>query len=268
MNEKEEALSIIRECGLFPKNRLTKGTKGEKLSCQTETELVVYNDYINYGEESELIPSQTIYLKGCNLQCEFCQAASYLENPNSGNVVSPDEMVSSILDGLEKGAKNVNFLGGEPTVFLFPLLEVMRKISGKQKVVWNSNMYFDKKILVILRDLVNLYLADLKFGNDDCAKRLSGADNYSNIVRENILSAIKHADVIIRHLVIPGHIECCTIPVLKWIEKKLPNVKVSLMANYTPNYASKMKELNRFLTDDELLYINELKEQYRLNYIS
>ena len=81
MNEKEEALNIIKECGLFPKKRLTKGTKGEKLSCQTETELVVYNDYINYGEESELIPSQTIYLKGCNLQCEFCQACAEQERP-------------------------------------------------------------------------------------------------------------------------------------------------------------------------------------------
>jgi len=266
MNEKQ-VLNMMKECRICPRNCSIDRTNGEKGYCQTGTELIIFNDYIHYGEESELIPSQTIYLKGCNLRCKFCSASNYLNNPSSGRIISVKELVSSILDGLNEGAKNVNFVGGEPTVFLYSLVKVMRMIKGKQKIIWNSNMYFNKETFSILNNLIDIYLADLKFGNDKCAKKLSDADNYSEIVRENLISASEHTDVIIRHLVIPEHLECCTIPVLEWIKENLRETKVSLMLNYTPNYKSGIKEINRFLNDDEISYINRLKKRFRLNYI-
>jgi putative pyruvate formate lyase activating enzyme len=266
MNEKQ-VLNKIKECRICPRNCLIDRTNGEKGFCRTGTELIIFNDYIHYGEESELIPSQTIYLKGCNLRCKFCPVSNYLNDSSAGKIISVNELVSSILDGLKEGAKNVNFVGGEPTVFLYPLVKVMKLIKGKQKTVWNSNMYFNKEIFPILNDLIDIYLADLKFGNDECAKKLSDADNYSEVVRGNIKLASEQTNVIIRHLVIPKHLECCTIPVLEWIKRNLRDTKVSLMTNYTPNYKSGIKEINRFLNEDEISYINKLKKKFKLNYI-
>lgn len=265
--DKGNVKQIIKNCSLCQRMCSIDRTNGEKGYCDVGTDLIVFNDYIHYGEESELIPSQTIYLKGCNLRCKFCFVANYLDDSSAGQIISVEEMVSSIVDGLKEGARNVNFLGGEPTVFLYPLVKVIKLIKGRQKIVWNSNMYFNKSVFSILSDLVDVYLADLKFGNDECAKNLSEAENYSEIVRGNILLASKQADVIIRHLVIPGHIECCTIPVLEWISRMSGEIKVSLMTNYTPNYRSTIKAINRFLSDDELFFIDELKKKFQLNYI-
>ncbi|OYT54568.1 MAG: pyruvate formate lyase-activating protein, partial [Desulfurococcales archaeon ex4484_217_2] len=68
--------------------------------------------------------------------------------------------------------------------------------------------------------------------------RLSGVPKYFEVVTRNLKIAVKHGDMIIRHLVLPNHIECCTKPVLKWIAENLPKNKVlvNIMEQYRPEY--------------------------------
>ena len=65
--------------------------------------------------------------------------------------------------------------------------------------------------------MFDVWLADFKFGNDACALRLAKVPDYTSSVRENLLWADRHSELIVRHLLMPGHIECCWRPVAEWL---------------------------------------------------
>ena len=128
----------------------------------------------------------------------------------------------------------MNLLGGEPAVSVHGILELLAGVDVRTTVVWNSNMYYGDAVAGALQGLVDVYLADLKCGSLACAERLLGATDYIEVVRANILEARKVGDVIVRHLILPGHLDCCLRPTLEWIAKQAPDVKVSLRGDYVP----------------------------------
>jgi len=109
-------------------------------------------------------------------------------------------------------------------------------------------------------DIIDIWLPDFKYGNNKCAIRLSSAPKYFEIVTRNLKMAIEHGDMIIRHLVLPNHLECCTKPILKWIAENLPTDKVlvNIMAQYRPEYLvakypSRWADIARRPTHKEML---------------
>jgi putative pyruvate formate lyase activating enzyme len=139
-----------------------------------------------------------------------------------------------ILDRLRDGAKTLNLLGGEPSASLCGILELIAPIRSKVRVVWNSNMYFSEDCGRLLEGVADVYLADFKCGSAKCAKEMLGAGDYLETVRRNLLFASRTADLIVRHLVLPGHSKCCRDPVLRWLKENLPAVKLSLRGEYMP----------------------------------
>jgi putative pyruvate formate lyase activating enzyme len=82
---------------------------------------------------------------------------------------------------------------------------------------------------------MDAWLPDFKFGPGRCAVRLSRTPQYWPTVTEN-LRRLKEwgEDFTIRHLIMPGHLDCCTVPVLEWIAREMPDVPVNLLADYRP----------------------------------
>jgi putative pyruvate formate lyase activating enzyme len=187
-----------------------------------------------YGEERELVPSHQIHFAGCNLRCEFCVVSEWNEAPLAAEVIDFDEMAGRITSCQREGAKTLNFVGGEPTVHLHGVLELLSRVNPGIKVVWNSNMYYNDIVDELMAGLVDVYLADFKCSNNTCAEVLLGANNYVEVVIRNILKAVRRADVIVRHVVLPGHGDCCLKPILSWLRTEVPNVKLSLRGNYVP----------------------------------
>jgi len=114
-------------------------------------------------------------------------------------------------------------------------------------------MYLTEESMHLLDGVIDIYLTDFKYGNDACAERLSRVKNYMEITKRNHLLSEKQSEVIIRHLVLPGHLDCCTKTVLEWISENLGRrVKVNVMAQYHPDYeAGEYEELTRRLSWDE-----------------
>ena len=75
----------------------------------------------------------------------------------------------------------------------------------------------------------DVYITDFKYGNDKCAEDLSGISDYSEIIRRNHEIAYESGDMIIRHLVLPNHVECCSKPIIKWI---FNNLGLDVVLNY------------------------------------
>ena len=215
----------------------------------------ISSEFLHYGEESELVPSYTIFFSGCTFQCVFCQNHDISQYASSGEHFAPS-IVAELID--KKEARNVNWVGGDPTSNLPFILEVLAHTDTSMPQVWNSNMYLTQESITILDGVIDVYLTDFKYGNSKCGQRLSKVENYWEIITRNHSIARQQAEVIIRHLVMPNHMDCCSKPIFDWIAENLENVRVNVMAQYRPMYqASEYPEINQPLKTLEFLEAKE-----------
>jgi len=157
--------------------------------------------------------------------------------------------------------RNVNWVGGEPTPNLPFILEVLNHTKALLPQVWNSNMYMTHEVVSLLEGIADVYLADFKWGPGECSKKLSRVHNYWDIVTRNHLLANHHAEIVLRHLVMPGHTECCSRPILEWVAKNLDceKILVNIMNQYRPEYkAFTIPEIARRITDSEYVSVVSL----------
>ncbi|MBU7030952.1 MAG: radical SAM protein [Theionarchaea archaeon] len=224
----------------------------------------IASEFAHYGEERVLIPSHTIFFSGCNFHCVYCQNWDISQVP-CGRWIPPGQMASRIES---RNLRNMNFVGGDPTPNLGYILEVLDACSAPIPVVWNSNMYLTEESMKLLDGVTDVYLTDFKYGNDRCAEELSKVKNYWEIITRNHSLAQKNADLIIRHLVLPDHLECCTYPILEWISGHLEDAAVNVMFQYRPEYkAMDTPRIDRFLTGAEKERALEIAREFNITLI-
>mgnify|MGYP005675549899 CR=1 FL=1 len=126
-------------------------------------------------------------------------------------------------------------------------------------VVWNSNSYYSEKTAELLKGVVDIYLLDFRYFKEECAVKYSSAPNYPEVAKRNFLKAHRDAEMLIRVLVMPSHIECCAKPILKWISENLgKRVRLNIMDQYYPAYnAFKFPEIDHRLSRMEFLEVLE-----------
>jgi putative pyruvate formate lyase activating enzyme len=230
----KRAVEALRCCKLCPRQCGVDRIAGEKGYCRLDDSVRCFREVLHWREEQQLIPSHQVYFAGCNLRCEYCTVSEWNNEPWAGEQIDIDDLVRTIARRRHEGAKTLNLLGGEPAVNVHGVLELLARLEPETQVVWNSNMYYNEIVDELMAGLVDVYLPDLKCGSDQCAEVLLGADDYVKVAKQNILRAQGHADVIVRHFVLPGHDKCCLKPVLSWLVEEMPDVKLSLRGDYVP----------------------------------
>ena len=212
---------------------------GARGPCKAGDEARVFRHRVEYGEELELIPSHLFYLSGCDLRCVFCIAGLNAFDPDRGRPLTGDFFNEAVAWGRSQGARNIQWVGGEPTVHLPAILEVMSRCPSLPPVVWKSDFHCTPEAFELLDGAVDVCVADFKFGNDRCARRLAGVGDYVRIVTRNLgLAAASGARLIVRHLLLPGHEACCYGPIVEWMRANLPAVPFSLRDSYLPSWRS------------------------------
>ena len=180
------------------------------------------------------------------------------EDPLGGVEVSPHKLALMQKELRKTGARNINHVGGDPTPNIHTILESLIYLDVNVPQLWNSNMYLTEEAMYLLREVIDIWLPDFKYGNNECALRLSSAPRYWEVVsRNHKLIAEWGDDVIIRHLVMPNHLECCTKPILKWIADNMPKALVNIMEQYRPEflvlrYPDKWPDIARRPTREEM----------------
>jgi putative pyruvate formate lyase activating enzyme len=256
------ARKIFQNCSFCERKCNTNRTK-EQGRCNVK-ESKISSEFLHIGEESVLVPSHTIFFSGCTLNCVFCQNWD-ISQSNKGLIVEPKILAGIIKTRKKQGSKNVNWVGGDPTPNILFILQTLKNLDENINQIWNSNMYYSKKTMKLLENVIDLYLTDFKYGNDKCAERLSKVKNYFDVVKRNHKFAYDTSELIIRHLILPNHIECCSKPILDWISKNTPNAVINIMNQYRPEYKSrKYLDINRHITLSEFQEVKDYAEELNL----
>lgn len=241
----ELANRMLAHCHFCERRCGADRTRDERGWCKLGSESRVSSSFLHTGEEAPLVPSGTIFFSSCCFGCVFCQNEDISTNPHAGRIVGP-EHVAAIAAGLFRdGALNINYVGGDPIPNTHTILASFLHQTANVTQLWNSNLYCSEETMRLLTDVFDVWLPDFKYGNDACAQRLSGVQNYFEVVSRNHLLSSEFGEVIIRHLVMPNHLECCTIPILEWIAENMPNCMVNIMGQYRPEHRVR-KDPERF----------------------
>ncbi|MBO5004640.1 MAG: radical SAM protein [Clostridia bacterium] len=226
--------------------------------------------------------SGTIFFSNCNLSCMYCQNYE-ISQEGKGFEISIEELAKIMLEQQNKGAHNINLV--TPTMYAVQIIEAIKIAKGKGlniPILYNTNGYESVETINMLNGYIDVYMPDLKYYSDDIAKKYSNVDKYFMVTTKAIKKMISQVGypifdeegmikkgVIIRHLVLPNHMQN-TKNILKWIKENLSDrVYVSVMAQYFPTYKAKEDLLlNRKINKKEykqietFLYTLDLKNGY------
>lgn len=265
------AKRVLESCHFCSRRCEINRVEGESGYCKCGSEIAVSSIFQHMGEEPELVPSGTIFTMGCTMRCRHCQNWTVSQWIDKGEVYPPERLAKHIDKLRINGSRNVNLVGGEPTPWLEQWLETFRHVEKNIPIVWNSNSYYSQETAQLLAGFADIYLLDFKYGPKGCANRISDANKYWEACTRNHLEARKHGELIIRLLVLPDHLECCTQPIIEWIAKNLgTETRVNIMFQYRPEWqAYEVSELRRRLTRDEEKKATKLAKESNLqNFIT
>jgi putative pyruvate formate lyase activating enzyme len=218
---------------------------------------------LHIGKEPPLVPSGTIFFSSCTFKCVFCQNWSISQEwKRNTKIIEGIEVDSSQLARIQnqlvkEGAININWVGGDPTPNIHNIIKSMQFLDINVVQLWNSNMYLTLESINLLVDIMDFWLPDLKYYDNEFAKCMSGVKNYWETITRNIKYSYTDGskEIIIRHLCMPNRIQNDTFPILEWIAKEVPLALVNIMAQYRPEYKvhrGEYKDINRRVTTKEM----------------
>ena len=259
---------MLNSCTLCPHNCKVNRLEGKKGRCKCDNTLKIALASLHMFEEpciSGTNGSGTVFFTNCNLNCIYCQNYE-ISQGGKGKEITIQTLANIFIKQQEKGAHNINLV--TPTMYVYQIIEAIklaRKNGLKIPIIYNSNGYENVETIKMLNGYIDVYLPDLKYYTNELSKKYSNVDNYfevaTNAIKEmysqvgNAIfddNGIIQKGVIIRHLVLPNHIQN-TKNILKWINENLPkDIYVSVMAQYFPTYKAKNDSLiNRKLNKKE-----------------
>ena len=276
---------MLENCQICPRDCKVNRLLGKKGYCGCDDKikiaLVSTHDY----EEpciSGKNGSGTIFFSNCNLNCVFCQNHE-ISQEGKGIEVTIDRLAEIFIEQQNRKVNNINLV--TPTMYVYQIIEaikIARKKGLRIPIIYNSNGYENVETIKMLKGYIDVYLPDLKYYNDLIAVKYSKAPKYFEIATEAIKEMINQVGnpifnedgiiqkgVIIRHLILPNHIQNSK-NILKYIKENLnEDVYVSVMAQYFPTYKAKeIKEINRKISKKEYneienyLYMLDIKNGY------
>ncbi len=160
-----------------------------------------------------------------------------------------DEVCNAIIDLLPISEGNLGFVS--PTHFVPQMVSIINELKKRghnPTIVYNTNGYELPETIRSLDGIVDVWLPDFKYSDDNMASELSGASEYTKYALSSLKEMVRQVGttlntddrgiarrgIIIRHLVLPSFVDN-SLGVLRLITETLsPNLHISLMSQYYP----------------------------------
>lgn len=259
-------MKVLENCMLCPRKCGINRYK-EKGICGANSKIKLAYYSLHMWEEPPISGkngSGTIFFSNCNMKCIYCQNKK-ISIDGYGKYISMKKLEEIMLELQKKGAHNINLV--TPTHYVPQIASVLQKIKDKSlkiPVVYNTSSYECVGTLMMMRNLVDIYLADLRYYDDDLAVKYSKCRDYFENATMAIdemyrqVGEIKINDegmlekgVVVRVLILPGHVDDSK-KIIEYLYKTYGNdIFISIMNQYTPVCKCKYSNLNRKVTEDE-----------------
>ena len=260
------SLHMLAACHMCERRCGVNRKKGKRGYCGVGAVSRIASDFLHFGEEPELVPSHTLFFSGCTFHCVYCQNWDIALDAHTGSPADPEYLATSLREGMRQGSRNANFVGGNPDPNLHTILDTIIHLAGDGKhlpMVWNSNMYTSEEAMRLLEGVMDVYLADFRYGNDECACKYSDVEKYFPVISRNLSIAYRQGEIMLRQLLLPGHVDCCTARIMAWVAKNVPGIYFNLMFQYRPEYrAAHYPEIDRRPSAEEKQAAVEAAERY------
>lgn len=250
-------MDLISKCEICPRKcKVNRYEKKGYCRCDDKVRIALVSKH--YFEEpciSGRNGSGTIFFSNCNLNCIFCQNHD-ISQGGKGIDVTVERLAEIMLEQQERGANNINLV--TPTMYveqIIKAIDIAKKGGLNIPIVYNTNGYEEVETIKKLNGYIDIYLPDFKYFTNELAIKYSKAPNYFEKVTSALLEMQSQFDeyvfdgeimkkgMIVRHLVLPNHIQNSK-NVLKWIKENLrEDIYVSVMAQYFPTYKAVGDEL-------------------------
>ncbi|MEK6287290.1 MAG: radical SAM protein [Acidobacteriota bacterium] len=250
----EQLMEMLRVCRICPRDCDVDRLNNEVAACYSGLLPIVSSYTAHFGEEPALVGVRgagNVFLGLCNLRCVYCQnyQISQTFKEQRRNEISFERLAEIFLELQEQGCHNINWVS--PTHFapqLAKSLLIAARGGLRLPVVYNTNAYDSVEVLKLLDGVVDVYLPDLKYSDEEAGREYSKVTEYVRHSRTAITemyrqtggeleydqSGLLQRGLIIRLLVLPNDI-AGILESLRWISSELsPKVAVSLMAQYFP----------------------------------
>ncbi len=259
-------MDILKECSLCPRN--CRVNRYETTGFCKGTDKVKLAYYSLHQWEEPVISGQngsgTVFFSHCNLQCIFCQNKK-ISTGGYGKEISNLRLKEIFLELQSKGAHNINLV--TPTHYVPQIVSVLQEVKNKElkiPVVYNTSSYENVKTIEMLEGIVDIYLADLKYFDNNLGCKYSNCRDYFKYASEAIEAMYKQvgkfkivgdlmkSGLIVRILVLPGHVDDSKNLIKYLYNRYGDNIIISIMNQYTPiDVIDDYPNLNRRITDEE-----------------
>ncbi|MEW6178560.1 MAG: radical SAM protein [Chloroflexota bacterium] len=278
----EQAYVHLQACDVCPLKCGVNRLEGQTGVCKTGLKAQVSSFGAHLGEEKPLRGwggSGTIFFARCNLRCVFCQNFE-ISQMGEGSEVEPEELAEIMLTLQQTGCHNINLVSPTHVVpQIIAAVFIAAKAGLRLPLVYNSGGYDSLEMLALLDGVVDIYMPDMKYGDDETARRYSKVPNYVAVNRAAVREmhrqvgdlqvderGIAQRGVLVRHLVLPNQLAGSEKVLQFLVEEISKNVYLNLMDQYYPAYrSSAYPELNRPITSQEYQQVVELAHRLGLN---
>ena len=259
-------MEILKNCCLCPR-KCGINRYEQKGFCGANNKLKIAHYSLHMWEEPVIsgdTGSGTIFFSNCNMKCMYCQNKK-ISLDGYGKYTSLKRLEEIMMELQDKGANNINLV--TPTHYVPQIAKVLKRIKNKSlniPVVYNTSSYENVGTLMMMNNLVDIYLADLKYYDDELALKYSFCTDYFETATMAIDEMYRQVGglqisedgllkkgVIVRVLILPGHIEDAK-NIINYLYKTFgDSIIISIMNQFTPVNKCKYDILNRKVTDDE-----------------
>ena len=256
---------LLSKCIICPRMCKVNRNKGEIGYCRASNKMKIGGYHLHMWEEPIISGengSGTIFFSYCNLGCVYCQNYDISFN-NVGEEISIQRFKDICLELQSMGACNINLV--TPTHYI-PLIReglILAKNNGLViPIVYNTSSYEKVESLKLLEGLIDIYLPDFKYYDNKLGKYSNVKDYFEvasaalhemyrqvgePIYEDDILKRV----MIVRHLVLPHHIEDSKNVIKYLYDKYRDNIILSIMNQYTNIKKLKYNELNDKVIKEE-----------------
>lgn len=263
----DRAHQMLSECKVCPHQCGVNRLAGEKGYCKTGRYAIVADYFPHRGEEKPIRGkrgSGTVFFSYCNMRCVYCQNYT-ISHLGEGEELKPEELAQAFLTLQSLGCHNLNLVSPSHVVpQILEALYIAVKRGLRIPIVYNTSSYDSLESLKLLEGIVDIYLADFKYADDQTGKKYSKVKNYHSVA----LSAIRemHRQVgdlqineegiavrglLVRHLVLPNDL-AKTHKVMEELRAISPRIAANVMDQYMPYYQAHLyPELSRRISRQE-----------------